>query len=88
MPIDEVIADVNLVWANCRGYNPPGSPVLEDCRTAQLAFQERWLLAGLPSDSLDRERPLEEVLCTSLQVGACFVGRVGLGEGGGMLSLG
>lgn len=59
---DEVLADVNLIWANCRAYNPAGSPILEACSLAQQTFQERWLLAGLPSEHLFDEPPLDAVL--------------------------
>lgn len=49
---DDIVGDVNLAWANCRAYNPAAHPVLQTCQAAQQAFQERWLLAGLPSDRL------------------------------------
>ena len=57
-----MLADVSLVWANCRAYNPAGAAALSDCAAAQQSLQERWLLAGLPSERLfDTVDPAEVV---------------------------
>ena len=48
---------MNLVWANCRFFNQEGSAIMYLCNEAQLAFQERWLLSGLPSDGLIPNEP-------------------------------
>lgn len=58
----DALADIKLVWANCRGYNPAGDPILASCEAAQKNLQERWLLAGLPSENLFDELPPSAVL--------------------------
>ena len=59
---DQVLADVNLIWANCRAYNEEGAPILDDCQAAESTFQERWLLSGLPAENLLNKPPIEQVL--------------------------
>ena len=65
---DEVLEDVNLIWANCLAYNEAESPVLADCKTAEAGFQERWLLAGLPAEKLMDRPPQSEVLQTQKEI--------------------
>lgn len=43
-----VLADVALIWANCRQYNEPNSELLPLCTEAEADFRQRWAAAGLP----------------------------------------
>lgn len=44
-----VLADVALIWANCRQYNEPNSELLPLCTEAEADFGQRWAAAGLPT---------------------------------------
>ena len=44
-----VLADVALIWANCRQYNEPTSELLPLCTAAEADLLQRWQGAGLPT---------------------------------------
>ncbi len=44
-----VLADVALIWANCRKFNEPTSELLPLCTAANADFEQRWWGAGLPT---------------------------------------
>lgn len=46
-PLD-VLADVQLVWSNCRLYNPPGDMVYEDGQACASMFEAAWQAENLP----------------------------------------
>lgn len=51
MAAGELLADVDLVWSNCRLFNADGSPIDKACTKAQKLFHKLWRKAKLPSDS-------------------------------------
>ncbi len=55
--VQEVLRDVNLVWANCLEYNcqPQDEPTRKMCDDTRNLFATKWHAAGLPLDS-DKEK--------------------------------
>ena len=49
--------DVQLVWDNCRAYNPAGDAINQACDQAREAFELRWVLQGLPAASPSTQNP-------------------------------
>ncbi|KAK9814876.1 hypothetical protein WJX73_001032 [Symbiochloris irregularis] len=48
--IGEVLADVRLVWRNCRAYNGPNQPITDAARELETIFERAWTTAGLTLD--------------------------------------
>ena len=45
----EVLADVDLIWSNCRSFNEPESEICDMADQAQQALRMRWQQEGLPT---------------------------------------
>lgn len=45
-----LVADVELVWANCKRFNQPGTPIVEDCENAKAEFEKAWLNSQIMTD--------------------------------------
>lgn len=43
----QVAADVALIWRNCRTFNEPDAPVVQDCAHAEASFNRNWVNAGV-----------------------------------------
>ena len=41
-------SDIQLVWANCRTFNAPASPICRLCAESEEALARKWAAAGLP----------------------------------------
>lgn len=51
MGAEELLADVELVWANCRQFNTEASPIDKACTKAQRLLQKLWHRAKLPGSA-------------------------------------
>lgn len=52
-----MLADANLIWANCRLYNAENSPIYDASEKLEAAFLKAWEAAGLPNVPPDATRP-------------------------------
>lgn len=46
--VNDVFADVALVWSNCRMYNDDGDPIMELLQNLESTFNKLCLEAGSP----------------------------------------
>ncbi|KAK9868990.1 hypothetical protein WJX84_004562 [Apatococcus fuscideae] len=54
--LGELLADVALVWKNCRIFNAAGSEINGLCDETEAAFAQRWQQAGLPTSKSGKPR--------------------------------
>ena len=47
----QVLADVGLVWANCRAFNEPESDICAMAEEAEQAFKAKWQQQDLPDQA-------------------------------------
>ncbi|KAK9838020.1 hypothetical protein WJX74_009849 [Apatococcus lobatus] len=54
--LGELLADVRLVWKNCRTFNAVGSEINQLCDETEAAFNQHWQQAGLPMSKAGKPR--------------------------------
>lgn len=66
-----VLADVGLVWQNCRTFNAEGSDIAAMADEAEAHFVQLWAKKELPFGSADTPRGSREQAAAGASPGTC-----------------
>lgn len=66
-----VLADVGLVWQNCRAFNAEGSDIAAMADEAEAHFVQLWAKKELPFGSADTPRGSREQAAAGASPGTC-----------------
>ena len=65
--MEEFLADMELVFSNCRQFNYPGSYPITYANTVEKAFKKEWLKAVEKKLSWTEKRGLQGVMATLIK---------------------